>query len=89
MTAVLNLPQAQTLVSDDHFSFDGTLIKAWAKLARLRLRSRWNATRRQHKKASARGYDEPPVPGRNGTWNLYKETWLNETPVLLVETESV
>jgi hypothetical protein len=35
MSAVLNLPRVQALVSDEHFSVDGTLIKAWAELAKV------------------------------------------------------
>src|SRR6201990_815066 len=30
MTALLNLPQGKPLLSDEHFSVDGTLIEAWA-----------------------------------------------------------
>jgi transposase len=30
MDAVLNLPRAKPLLSDEHFSVDGTLIQAWA-----------------------------------------------------------
>jgi transposase len=34
MDAVLNLPRVKTLLSDEHFSVDGTLIQAWATLAK-------------------------------------------------------
>jgi hypothetical protein len=33
MDAVLNLPRVEALLSDEHFSVDGTLIQAWATLA--------------------------------------------------------
>src|SRR3954462_12165597 len=34
MDAVLNLPRVKTLLSDEHFSVDGTQIQAWATLAK-------------------------------------------------------
>ena len=64
MTAVLNLPQIQTLVSDEHFSVDGTLIKAWASMKSFRRKD---------------GRDEPPSPGRNGERNFRKEKRSNQT----------
>src|SRR6201998_2259219 len=32
MDAVLNLPRVKALLSDEHFSVDGTLIQAWASM---------------------------------------------------------
>src|SRR3984885_9172830 len=55
MTAVLNLPQVKALLSDEHFSVDGTLIKAWASMKSFRRKD---------------GNDEPPAPGRNGERNF-------------------
>jgi transposase len=64
MSAVLNLPQVQGLVSDEHFSVDGTLIKAWASMKSFRRKD---------------GNDEPPTPGRNGERNFRGEKRSNET----------
>jgi transposase len=64
MTQVLNLPQVQTLLSDEHFSVDGTLIKAWASMKSFRRRD---------------GNDEPPTPGRNGERNFRGEKRSNAT----------
>ena len=50
MDAVLNLPQVKNLLSDEHFSVDGTLIQAWASMKSFRRKD---------------GMDEPPAPGRN------------------------
>src|SRR5438874_11627661 len=36
MAAVLNREQVKTLLSDDHFSVDGTLIEAWASMKSFR-----------------------------------------------------
>jgi transposase len=64
MSAVLDLPQVQGLLSDEHFSVDGTLIKAWASMKSFRRKD---------------GGDEPPAPGRNGERNFRGEKRSNET----------
>jgi len=64
MAAVLQLPRIEALLSDEHFSVDGTLIKAWASMKSLRLKD---------------GKDEPPGPGRNGERNFRGEKRSNET----------
>jgi hypothetical protein len=64
MSAVLNLPRVKALLSDEHFSIDGTLIKAWASMKSFR---------------SKDGNDEPPAPGRNGERNFRGEKRSNET----------
>jgi transposase len=64
LSAVLNLPQVQGLLSDEHFSVDGTLIKAWASMKSFRRKD---------------GGDEPPAPGRNGERNFRGEKRSNET----------
>ena len=64
MEAVLNLPRVRTLLSDEHFSVDGTLIEAWASMKSFRRRD---------------GADEPPGPGRNSERNFRKDKRSNET----------
>ena len=64
MDAVLSLPRVKTLLSDEHFSVDGTLIQAWASMKSFRRKD---------------GIDEPPGPGRNGERNFRKEKRSNET----------
>jgi transposase len=64
MDAVLNLPRVKTLLSDEHFSVDGTLIQAWAGMKSFRRKD---------------GSDEPPGPGRNSDRNFHKEKRSNET----------
>jgi transposase len=64
MDAVLNLPRVKALLSDEHFSVDGTLIQAWASMKSFRRKD---------------GSDEPPAPGRNGERNFHKEKRSNET----------
>ena len=64
MDAVLNLPRVKAVLSDEHFSVDGTLIQAWASMKSFRRKD---------------GNDEPPAPGRNGERNFHKDKRSNET----------
>ena len=64
MDAVLNLPRVKALLSDEHFSIDGTLIQAWASMKSFRRKD---------------GHDASPGPGRNGERNFHKEKRSNET----------
>jgi len=54
------------LLSNEHFSVDGTLIESWAAVKSMRRRD---------------GKDEPPRPGRNPTVNWHGEKRTNETHV--------
>jgi transposase len=51
LSALLGLPQVKALLSDEHFSVDGTLIEAWASMKSFRPKD---------------GSGSPPGPGRNG-----------------------
>jgi transposase len=64
MAAVLAHREVQPLLSNDHFSVDGTLIEAWASPKSFRAKD---------------GSDEPPAPGRNGERNFHNEKRTNET----------
>jgi IS5 family transposase len=64
MAAVLGQPRVKTLLSDDHFSVDGTLIEAFASMKSFRPKD---------------GSDEPPGPGRNAERNFHGEKRSNET----------
>jgi transposase len=54
------------LLSNEHFSVDGTLIESWAAVKSMRRRD---------------GKDEPPGPGRNPTVNWHGEKRSNDTHV--------
>jgi transposase len=73
LVAVLNLPEVTALLSDEHFSVDGTLIQAWASMKSLRRKD---------------GGDEPPGPGRNGVRNFRKEKRSNETHVSTTDPDA-
>src|SRR5207253_4652398 len=64
LAAVLNQEGVKTLLSDDHFSVDGTLIEAWASMKSFRPKD---------------GSGEPPAPRRNGERDFHGEARSNET----------
>jgi transposase len=64
LAAVLADPRVRPLLSDEHFSVDGTLIEAWASMKSFRRKD---------------GGGEPPEPGRNGARDFRGEKRSNET----------
>ncbi len=64
LAALLALRQVKRLLSDEHFTVDGTLIDAWASMKSFRPKD---------------GSGEPPAPGRNGERNFRREKRSNET----------
>ena len=64
LQALLADPQVKPLLSDDHFSVDGTLIEAWASMKSFRPKD---------------GSGEPPTEGRNGERDFRGEKRSNET----------
>jgi len=64
LTALLADPTIKPLLSDDHFSVDGTMIDAWASMKSFRPKD---------------GNGEPPAPGRNGERDFHDEKLSNET----------
>jgi len=73
MAAVLHQPRIEKLLSDEHFSVDGTLIEAWASLKSFRPKD---------------GSGEPPGPGRNGERNFHGEKRSNETHASTTDPEA-
>ncbi len=65
MAAVLGQEQVKALLSDEHFSVDGTLIEAWASMKSFRPKD-------------GDGDDQPPV-GRNGERDFRAETRANDS----------
>jgi transposase len=64
LDAVLNTDKVKALLSDEHFSVDGTLIQAWASMKSFRRKD---------------GQDQPPSPGRNGERDFHNDKPSNET----------
>jgi hypothetical protein len=64
LRAILADPQVTRLLSNEHFSVDGTLIEAWASMKSFRPKD---------------GSGEPPGPGRDGARDFHGEARSNET----------
>jgi transposase len=73
MGAVLGQERVTKLLSNDHFSVDGTLIEAWASLKSFRPKD---------------CPDEPPPPGRNAERNFHGEKRSNDTHVSTTDKEA-
>jgi transposase len=73
LRAVLNQPKVKALLSDDHFSVDGTLIQAWASMKSFRPKD---------------GSGEPPDPGRNGERDFHGERRTNDTHASTTDSEA-
>ena len=68
LRAVLAQPKVKALLSDEHFSVDGTLIEAWASMKSFRPKDGSGTSRQQ--------------PGRNGERDFHGEKRTNDTPCL-------
>jgi transposase len=64
LSSLLALPEVKGLLSAEHFSVDGTLLKAWASMKSFRPKD---------------GSGEPPRPGRNGEADFRRTKRSNET----------
>jgi transposase len=64
LAILLSLPKVKQLLSSDHFSVDGTLLKSWASMKSFRPKD---------------GSGAPPDSGRNGERNFRREKRSNET----------
>ena len=73
LRAVLAQPKVKALLSDEHFSVDGTLIQAWASMKSFRPKD---------------GSGEPPDPGRNGERDFHGEQRTNETHASTTDPEA-
>lgn len=70
---VVRKAQAAQLLSNEHFSVDGTLIESWAAVKSMRRRD---------------GRDEPPGAGRNPMIDFHGERRSNETHVSPIDPEA-
>lgn len=73
LAAVVSQARARHLLSDEHFSVDGTLIEAWASMKSFRPKD---------------GSGEPPGPGRNGERSFHGEKRTNETHASSTDPEA-
>ncbi len=68
LSAVLAIPRVKRLLSQDHFSVDGTLIQAWASMKSFKL-----------KDGAPLDTPEPPSGGRNAEVDFHGERLSNDT----------
>lgn len=73
LSTVLERPRVKALLSDEHFSVDGTLIEAWASMKSFRPKD---------------GGGDPPGPGRNGERDFHGEKRSNETHASTTDPET-
>jgi transposase len=66
-------PEVRGLLSDEHFSVDGTQVAAWASMKSFRAKD---------------GSDEPPSGGRNGERDFHGETHSNDTHASTTDPEA-
>src|SRR5229473_5121962 len=75
MAAVLSQPRVKRLLSDEHFSVDGTLIEAWASMKSFRPKDGSG----EPPGAGAAGSDQAKAKGRNAEHDFHGEKRRNET----------
>ena len=73
LAELLNHKEVRGLLSDEHFSVDGTQVAAWASTKSFR---------------SKDGSDEPPSGGRNGERDFHGETRSNDTHASTTDPEA-
>jgi transposase len=73
LAALLNHKEVRGLLSDEHFSVDGTQVAAWASLKSFRAKD---------------GSDEPPSAGRNGERDFHGEKRSNDTHASTTDPEA-
>ena len=73
LCSLLSLPEVKGLLSAEHFSVDGTLLKAWASMKSFRPKSPSPG------EDPGNGSGEPPSPGRSGEADFRKTKRSNAT----------
>jgi hypothetical protein len=73
LAALLNHKEVRSLLSDEHFSVDGTQVAAWASMKSFRTMD---------------GSDEPPSGGRNGERDFHGETRSNDTHASITDPQA-
>src|SRR5579872_4588499 len=73
LSSLIGLPEVKRLMSAEHFSVDGTLLKAWASMKSFRPKSQSSVEDPRN------GSGAPPSPGRNGEADFRKTKRSNAT----------
>jgi IS5 family transposase len=72
LSSLLGLAEVKGLLSAEHFSVDGTMLKAWASMKSFRLKGASD-------EGPGSGPGDPPQPGRNGEVDFRKTKRSNAT----------
>src|SRR6185312_8615155 len=72
LSSLLGLPEVKGLLSAEHFSVDGTMLKAWASMKSFRPKGSSDG-------GPGNGPDDPPQPGRNREADFRKTKRSNAT----------
>lgn len=83
-------PQLKPLLSDEHFSVDGTLIEVWATLTKVPPASAGGMPAEGSMKSfrPKDGSGELPAPGRNGEVDFRGEPRSNQTHTLTTDADA-
>ena len=73
LSSLIGLPEVKRLMSAEHFSVDGTMLKAWASMKSFRPKSQSSGEDPRN------GSGAPPSPGRNGEADFRKTKRSNAT----------
>jgi hypothetical protein len=73
LAELLNHKEVRALLSDEHFSVDGTQIAAWASMKSFKAKD---------------GSNEPPTPGRNSERDFHGEKRSNDTHASTTDPEA-
>jgi transposase len=73
LAELMNHKEMRGLLSDEHFSVDGTQIQAWASMKSFKAKD---------------GSDDPPSPGRNGERDFHGEKRTNATHASTTDPEA-
>lgn len=82
LTTLLAQPRIKALLSDDHFSVDGTLIEAWASMKSFRPKHD------PHDDGQGGAAADQPGAGRNAERDFHGETRTNDTHVSTSDPEA-
>src|SRR6202453_133622 len=77
LSSLLGLAEGKGLVSAEHFSVDGTMLKAWASMKSFRPRN--SRPKNSSGEGPGSGPGDPPQPGRNGEVDFRKTKRSNAT----------
>ena len=88
--AVLDEARTRNLLSDEHFTVDGTLLESWASMKSFRPKSQAEADEHQESGPSEQRDDDPPAAtgGRNPAVDFHREKRSNATHASTTDSDA-